>query len=70
MEDKQLICDLLLPVLQHTRNLEDLEALTYKKDRAGEEIVIATFKNGYVKGANVSLDSGTSMIRDIIGQIV
>lgn len=67
MEDKQLICDLLLPVLQATRNLHDLADLTYD---AEHELVIATFASGYRKTANVAMDSGTSMIRDIVGQIV
>ena len=29
MEDKQKICDLLLPALQATRNLHDLQELEY-----------------------------------------
>ena len=69
MEDKQKICDLLLPALQATRNLYDLEKLTYFK-HGDVERVTATFRNGYDKHANVSMDSGTSMIRDIIKQIV
>lgn len=67
MEDKQLICDLLLPTLQATRNLHDLESLTYD---AQKEVVYARFMSGYTKTANVAMDSGTSMIRDIVGQIV
>lgn len=67
MEDKKKICDLLLPVLQATYNLHDLVDLEY--DEIGEK-VIATFANGSIKRANVAMDSGTSMIRDIIGQIV
>lgn len=67
MEDKQKICDLLLPVLQATHNLKDLVDLEYDGDN---EKVIATFASGDIKHANVALDSGTSMIRDIIGQIV
>ena len=70
MEDKQLICDMLLPVLQHTRNLSDLVDLKYHREQTDLEYVTATFESGYTKKANVSLDSGTSMIRDIIGQIV
>ena len=66
-EDKALICRLLLPALQATRNLHDLAALEYDPQK---EIVTATFTNGYSKRANVAADSGTSMIRDIIGQIV
>ena len=67
MENKQKICDLLVPVLRETRNLEDLLALDYD---AQHEVVIATFLNGAEKHVNVAMDSGTSMIRDIIAQIV
>lgn len=67
MENKQRICDLLLPALQETRNLKDLLTLDYD---TYHEVVTATFTNGAVKHANVAMDSGTSMIRDIIAQIV
>lgn len=67
MEDKQRICDLLLPALQATRNLSDLVDLRYD---GFTEIVTATFDTGYSKHANVGCDSGTAMIRDIIKQIV
>ena len=66
-EDKQLICTMLVPVLQKTRNLWDLTDLVYDPKK---ELVIATFASGFTKRANVAMDSGTSMIRDIIGQIV
>lgn len=65
MEDKQKICDLLLPALRATRGLHDLEALEYN-DHC--EIVIATFSGGK-KIANVAGDSGVAMIKDIIRQI-
>lgn len=67
MENKQEILDLLLPALQATRNLYDLEDLEYDAER---ETVIATFRNGYKKTANVAMDSGTAMIRDVVKQIV
>lgn len=35
-----------------------------------KKVVTATFLNGVEKHANVAMDSGTSMIRDIIAQIV
>ena len=66
-EDKQKILDLLLPALQATRNLHGLRALEYSEER---ELVYATFESSYQKVVNVACDSGTSMIRDIIGQIV
>lgn len=67
MEDKQLICDLLLPALQQTRNLHDLVSLQYD---AEHDFVKATFASGSSKYANVAMDSGTSMIKDIIRQII
>ena len=67
MENKQEILDLLLPALQATDNLDDLGALVYCPK---EEEVAAVFTNGVVKLANVAMDSGTSMIRDVIKQIV
>lgn len=67
MENKQKICALLLPVLQETRNLHDMTNLEYKPE---QEIVVATFENGYIKTANVAADSGTAMIQDILRQIV
>ncbi len=70
MENKELIVKALLPVLKMTDNLFDLSDLEYQKTGPCAEVVIATFRNGGKKTANVSMDSGTSMIRDIIGQII
>lgn len=67
MENKKKICDMLLPVLQETRSLHDLIDLEYDDT---SETVLATFATGVVKRVNVAMDSGTSMIRDIIKQIV
>ena len=66
-EDKQRICSALAPVLRLTRNLYDLAYLHYDPET---ETVKATFLNGNAKTANVALNSGTAMIRDIIQQIV
>ena len=66
-EDKQNILDLLLPALQATHNLHDLVSLEFDEDR---ELVYAKFASGNQKIANVAMDSGTSMIRDVIEQIV
>lgn len=66
-EDKQKICDLLLPALQATRSLYDLQELEYSEER---ELVYAKFESGYQKVVNVAMDSGTAMIRDIVKQIV
>ena len=65
-EDKQAICDKLLETLQLTSNLYDLIYLKYLRD---EEKVLAIFRNRD-KTVNVAMDSGTSMIRDIIKGIV
>ena len=65
-EDKQLICDKLLNVLHLTRGLFDVLELTYD---SGKETVTALFESGYTKTANVCMDSGVAMIRDILKQI-
>ena len=72
MENKQAICDALIPVLQLTRNLEDLTDLEYQidPDVSGIEVVIATFRNGHRKVVDVTMDSGTAMIKDVIKGIV
>lgn len=67
MEDLQLICDLLTKTLKATGNLSDLKKLDYNRKT---ETVKATFENGSTKMADVAADSGTSMIRDIIAQIL
>jgi len=67
MENKQVILNLLLPALQATRNLSDLVSLQYDP---AKDLVVAVFASGGVKIANVAMDSGTSMIRDVLKQIV
>lgn len=67
MENKQKILDLLLPALQETRNLDDLKELKLIKE---EEFVVAKFQNGGKKRVNVSCDSGTTMIKDILNEIL
>ena len=68
-EDKQKILDLLLPALQETRNLKDLMSLVYIKLENGEERVIAIFPVGD-KAVNITGDSGTSMIQDVLRGII
>lgn len=67
MEDKQKICGLLLSALQATRSLSDLVSLEYD---GVQEVVLATFDNGYQRTASVAMDSGIAMIRDITKQIM
>lgn len=70
-EGKQYILDLLLTCLQQTDNLWDLTDLKYVRSEDGwTETVLATFSSGYTKAANVTMDSGTAMICDVIRQIV
>lgn len=66
-EDKQKICDLLLPALQATYDASDLVALEYSYiESEDKEIVAARFSGGGIRRINVSMDSGTAMIRDIM----
>lgn len=66
-ENKQKILDLLTAALQQTNQYEDLKSLTLVKE-GNEEYVQAIFESGTAK-ANVSLDSGAAMIRDVLRQI-
>lgn len=67
LENKHEILHYLLPALQATRQFYDLVDLAYLPD---EELVRATFANGSNKYANVALDSGIAMIKDVIKQIL
>lgn len=67
MENLQKVCDLLTETLKETRNLGNLKELHYDKST---ETVTATFECGGTKMAKVTGDSGTSMISDIIKQIL
>lgn len=62
-ENKQKICDLLTATLQATDNASDLVSLTYDAER---EVVEILFASGGKRIANVAMDSGTAMIRDIM----
>lgn len=66
---KQNLCNLLLVALQATDEFNDLVSLTYSVDKYGHELVTAMFSNGHTKRANVSMDSGPAMYRDILRQI-
>jgi len=66
-EDKQLILDALLKVLELTRNRYDVIDLQYDEEKG---TVTALFGSGATKIANVAGDSGTAMIRDVIYQII
>lgn len=66
-EDKQKILDLLLPALQSTNYLHDLESLEYDESK---ELVYAKFPNEFRIVVDVALSSGLAMIRDVIGRII
>lgn len=70
MEDKQMICDKLLEALQLTRQYEDLQSLIYLRGGEDHETVMALFAQGNAKEINVSMDSGSAMIRDILRALV
>lgn len=67
MEDKQAICDALAATLRLTRNHSDLDRLEYENDKKHDvEFVTIRWNGGTSRKVNVSLDSGTAMIRDIM----
>ena len=69
-EDKQKICDELCRTLQLTRKQSDLISLTYSRDKQRDmEFVTVLWITGLSRRINVSLDSGTAMIRDIMRAI-
>lgn len=64
MENKQDICNLLSIALKATDNCRDLLAIEYHKDKDAETVDVV-FAGGR-RTVNVAMDSGTSMIRDIM----
>lgn len=61
-EDKQAICNALLPALKLTRTGAEIETLRYSKER---ETVTIAYPDG-ITPVNVNLDSGAAMILDIV----
>lgn len=68
-EDKQAICIALAETLRLTRYNADLECLIYEMLDDGTEIVTIQWIGGTYKRVNVTMDSGTAMIRDIMKRI-
>lgn len=68
MENKAIILEKLLDLLQNTRNLRDLVSLDYEKTGDGffNEFAVATFERGDVVRINISWDSGTAIIKDVL----
>jgi len=72
MESKKEICNLLLPVLQATRDLSDLASLDYVYDEEGvcaKEYVYAEFICGHIFRICILGGSGTEMITTIINEL-
>ena len=67
-EDKQKICNLLCEALQATDNAADLVSITYIEDTQNTQHAKIQFMGGH-RIVNVSMDSGTSMIRDIVNNL-
>ncbi|MBQ1349059.1 MAG: hypothetical protein IIY61_00195 [Ruminococcus sp.] len=67
-EDMQAICDLLLRALQATRGGRKLVRLDYAVE-PGRETVTAVFQSGGTRKIDVTGDSGTAMIYDIMKHI-
>ena len=68
-EDKVMLCHLFLMVLQATEHFNDLKDLHYSRFSSDEEIVTAVFKGGFTRDVNVSMDSGATMLYDILRQL-
>ena len=66
MEDKQHICNLLHKTLLATANAHDVVSITYERTCNCDEVVTVKFESGGYRKINVSMDSGTAMIRDIM----
>ena len=67
-EDMQAICDLLLKTLQATRGGARLVNLIYAVE-PNKETVTAVFQSGGERKIDVTNDSGTAMIYDIMKHI-
>lgn len=71
-ENKAEIVKAFLPVLQMTEYFNDLVDLEYQLKTYNNyktERVIATFKNGCKKEANVTYERGFAMLKDIVKQL-
>jgi hypothetical protein len=68
-EDKQAICIALAETLRLTRYNSDLECLIYEMLDDGTELVTIRWIGGTYERVNVTMDSGTAMIRDIMKRI-
>jgi len=68
-ENKQEICNKLCLALQCTSGQRDLIGIEYRAFENDREIARMVYEGGSWKEVNVSADSGTAMIRDIMEAI-
>ena len=66
MENKSIICQLLLSAVRSTRAGSDVDAIIYDDE---QEVATIYYDNGYSKAVNVACDSGIAMMRDILEAI-
>lgn len=67
MENKQLICNLLMEAIKATRAGSDIKCLFY--DSYHEWVLVYDCKDNVIRKINVACDSGIAMIRDIMRYI-
>lgn len=68
-ENKQAILDALLVALKLTREYEHVESLRYESESPNKQIVRVTSKTACERVINVTYDSGSAMVRDVIRQL-
>lgn len=68
-EDKQAICDALCKTLQLTMAGNNLISIEYKVYSPWTKRAVLRFTGGNSQEVNVSMDSGISMLRDILKQM-
>ena len=66
MENKIKIVTLLEATLKLTRDIPEDFTLNYREEPDGREVVYIMEGTNEVDAANVTMDSGTAMIRDIM----
>ena len=67
MENKQLICDLLLDAIRQTRAGDDVIALRFIGEEETVHVDFESGKDGRI--INVACDGGWGMIKDIVNNI-
>ena len=68
-ENKQKICDLLAEALRATRDHSHHTGIRYERLGEYTERTIVEYANGCTRVINVSMDSGTAMMLDILRHI-